>query len=65
MSYEVFGDGLYVADHVLGAGRLRIGTSEAEWSLDRPKRTWTWKTRALVGGMFAAVAAVLVQGVAR
>ncbi len=65
VSYEVFDDGLYVADHVLGAGRLRIGDAEAEWSLDRPKRTWTWKTRAVVGGMFAAVAAVLVQGVTR
>ena len=65
VSYEVFGDGLYVADHVLGPGRLRIGDSEAEWSIDRPKRTWTWKTRAVVGGMFAAVAAAVVQGMAR
>ncbi len=65
VSYEVFGDGLYVADHVLGPGRLRIGDSETQWTLDRPKRTWTWKTRAVVGGMFAAVAAVLVQGMAR
>ena len=65
VSYEVFDDGLYVADHVLGPGRLRIGDSETRWSLDRPKRRWTWKTRAIVGGMLAAVAAVLVQGVAR
>ena len=65
VSYEVFDDGLYVADHVLGPGRLRIGDSETEWTLDRPKRKWTWKTRTVVGGMFAAVAAVLVQGMAR
>ena len=65
VSYEVFDDGLYVADHVLGAGRLRIGDSETGWTLDRPKPRWTWKTRAMVGGMLAAVAAVLVQGVAR
>ena len=55
MSYEVFDDGLYVADHVLGPGRLRIGDSETEWTVGRPKRAWTWKTRAVVGGMFAAV----------
>ena len=65
VSYEVFDDGLYVADHVLGAGRLRIGDSETGWTLDRPKPRWTWKTRAVVGGMLAAVATVLVQGVAR
>ena len=65
VSYEVFDDGLYVADHVLGPGRLRVGDAEAGWTVGRPKRTWTWKTRAVVGGMFAAVAAVLVQGVAR
>ena len=65
VSYEVYDDGLYVADHVLGPGRLRLGDSETQWSLDRPKQRWTWKTRAVVGGMLAAVAAVLVQGVAR
>ena len=65
VSYEVFDDGLYVADHVLGPGRLRIGDSETQWTVGRPERQWTWKTRAVVGGMFAAVAAVLVQGVAR
>ncbi len=65
VSYDVYDDGLYVADHVLGAGRLRIGDSETDWTLGREERTWTWKTRAVVGGMFAAVAAVLVQGLAR
>ncbi|MYN65070.1 MAG: hypothetical protein F4X11_08585 [Acidobacteria bacterium] len=65
VSYEVFDDGLYVADHVLGPGRLRIGDSETQWTVGRSDRKWTWKTRAVVGGMVAAVAAVLVQGLAR
>ncbi len=65
VSYDVHDDGLFVADHVLGAGRLRIGDAETEWSVGRPKRAWTWKTRAVVGGMFAAVAAVLAQGMTR
>ncbi len=65
VSYDVFDDGLYVADHVLGPGRLRIGDSETEWSVGRPERKWTRKTRAVVGGMLAAVAAVLVQGMVR
>ena len=61
----MFDDGLYVADHVLGAGRLRIGDSETEWTVGRAARRWTWKTRAVVGGVFAAVAAVLVEGLAQ
>ena len=65
VTYDLHDDGLYVADHVLGPGRLRIGDSETDWTVDRPRRRWTWKTRAVVGGMFAAVAAVLVQGMAR
>ena len=65
VSYEVFDDGLYVADHVLVPGRLRIGDSETRWSLDRPASRSSWKTRAVVGGMVAALAAVLVQGVTR
>ena len=65
VSYEVHDDGLYVADHVLGAGRLQIRDSETECTVGRSDRTWTWKTRTVVGGIFAAVAAVLVQGLAR
>ena len=65
VSYEVRDDGLYVADHVLGPSRLQIGDSETGWTVGRSERTWTWKTRTVVGGMFAAVAAVLVQGLAR
>lgn len=65
MAYEVHDDGLYVADHVLGPGRLRIGDSETEWAVGRAERRWTWKTRAAVGGMLVVVAAALVQGMAR
>ena len=65
VAYEVYDDGLYVAGHVLGAGRLRIGDAETEWTVGRRQRTWTWTTRAVVGGMFAAVAAVFVQGLTR
>ena len=65
VAYVVHDDGLYVADHVLGPGRLRIGDSETEWAVGRPERKWTWKTRAAVGGMFAAVAALLVRGIVR
>ncbi len=65
VSYEVYDDGLFVADHVLGPGRLRVGDSETDWSVGREERRWTWKTRTVVVGMFAAVAAVLVQGMAR
>ena len=65
VGYEVHEDGLYVADHVLGPGRLRIGDSETEWTVGRPNRTWTWKTRTVVGGVLAAVAVVVVQGMTR
>ncbi len=65
VTYDLHDDGLYVADHVLGAGRLRIGDSETDWTVDRPRPRWTWKARAVVGGMVAAVAAVLVRGMAR
>ena len=65
VSYEVFDDGLYVADHVLGPGRLRIGDAETEWTVGRNEKRWTWKSRAAVGGVVAAVAIALVQGLAR
>ncbi len=65
VTYDLHDDGLYVADHVLGPGRLRIGDSETDWTVDRPRRRWTWKTRAVVGGTFAAVATVLVRGMAQ
>ena len=51
VSYEVFDDGLYVADHVLGPGRLRIGDSETDWSVGRSALTGAgW---ALVGALAA------------
>ena len=43
VSYELFDDGLYVTDHVLGPGRLQIGDSEVEWTVGRPPRRWPWR----------------------
>ena len=65
VSYEVFADGLYVADHVLGAGRLQIGDSQTEWTLERNPGKWPWHARALVGGMVGAVGVVLLHGMMR
>lgn len=65
VAYEVFDDGLYVADHVLGAGRLQIGDSETEWTLDRTPGRWPWGARLVVGGMFGSVAAILLHGMTR
>ena len=66
VAYEVFDDGLYVADHVLGPGRLQIGDSQTEWSIGRAgRREWTPVARAVFGGMVSAVALVLAGGVGR
>lgn len=65
VAYEVFDDGLYVADHVLGAGRLQIGDSQTEWTLERNPGKWPWRARAVVGGMLGAVVVVLLHGMTR
>ena len=65
VSYEVVDDGLYVTDHVLGAGRLQLGETAAGWTLDRDARQPRWTKRAVVVGIAAAVAVVFVQGLAR
>ena len=65
VSYEVVDDGLYVTDHVLGAGRLQLGDAAAGWTIERDDRQPRWTRRAVVGGIAAAVAVVLVQGLAR
>ena len=59
VTYRLFEDGLYVADHVVGAGRLRIGNDETDWSVRGERRNsgWSWKA---AGGMAAAVAAAFV-----
>lgn len=64
VSYEVFDDGLYVVDHVLGAGRLQIGDSQTEWTLER-NRGWPWGVRLLAGGMAGSVVAILLHGMTR
>ena len=65
VAYEVFGDGLYVADHVLGAGRLQIGDSETEWTLERDRGQWSTGARLVAGGMVVTVAAILLHGMTR
>lgn len=65
VSYDVVDDGLYVTDHVLGAGRLQLGDAAAGWTLEREARQPRWTRRTVVGGIAAAVAVVLVQGLVR
>ena len=65
VAYEVFDDGLYVADHVLGAGRLQIGDSETEWTLERDRGRWSTGARLVAGGMLTTVAAILLHGMTR
>ena len=65
VAYEVFDDGLYVTDHVLGPGRLQIGDSQTEWTLERDRGRWSWGARLAAGGMLATVAAILLHGMTR
>ena len=65
VAYDVVDDGLYVTDHVLGAGKLQLGEAAAGWTLEQDTRQPRWTRRAVVGGIAAAVAVVFVQGVAR
>ena len=58
MAYQLHDDGLYVADHVLGPGRLVIGELWTEWGDVRPrpqqpmsKRTGYTIAAAIVGGI--------------
>ena len=58
VAYQLHDDGLYVADHVLGPGRLVIGELWTEWGDVRPrpqqpisKRKAYSMTAALVGGI--------------
>ena len=63
VAYTVSDDGLYIADHVLGPGHLRIGDTETDWTLTQQDRPWM--SRAVVGGLLAIVATMLMQGVVR
>ena len=65
VAYEVFDDGLYVIDHVLGASRLQIGDSETEWTLKRDQGQWSPGARLVAGGMVVTVAAILLHGMTR
>ena len=61
VAYDVREDGLYVADHVLGPGRLRIGAAQTEWAVGEERDHWPWPVRALVGGMLGTAALVLLK----
>ena len=57
VAYSLHDDGLYVADHVLGPGRLVIGDLWTEWDDVRPRprqpmsrRRAGWTAAAIVGG---------------
>lgn len=53
VAYELFDDGLYVANHVLRSGRLQVGDAETGWSIAGSRsRWWSWKKVAAlaVGG---------------
>ena len=64
VAYRVDADGLYIADHVLGAGRLRIGNEETDWwfGSDGPQSGWTWTPTGIVGGIAAAVLMMFLVG---
>ncbi|MCY4075330.1 MAG: TrbG/VirB9 family P-type conjugative transfer protein [Acidobacteria bacterium] len=61
VAYDVREDGLYVADHVLGPGRLRIGAAQTEWAVGKAAGRWPWPVRALAGGMLGAAAFLLLK----
>ena len=53
VAYELFEDGLYVADHVLRSGQLQVGDSETGWSVAGSRsRWWSWQKAVVlaVGG---------------
>ena len=58
VAYELYDDGLYVADHVLGPGRLVIGNLWTEWGDTRPRPRQPMSKRKVV-----TIAAALVGGV--
>ena len=66
VAYALYDDGLYVADHVLGPGRLVVGERWTEWGdrRPRPRQPWSMRRRlstaaAMIG---SAVAVFWVAG---
>ena len=65
VTYRLFEDGLYVTDHVLGAGRLRIGEEETDWWVGarRPDKAWTPRRKILVGVIGSAALLFFMGGI--
>ena len=60
VAYALYDDGLYVADHVLGPGRLVVGERWTEWGDRRPRPRQPWSMRLRIG----AAAAIIGSAVA-
>ena len=55
VAYDLYDDGLYVADHVLGPGRLVVGERWTEWGDRRPRPRQPWSMRRRVGTAAAMI----------
>ena len=65
VSYRLFEDGLYVTDHVLGAGRLRIGEEQTDWWVGarRPEKGWSLRRKVAVGVIGSAALLFFMGGI--
>ena len=62
VAYELHDGGLYVADHVLGPGRLVIGDLWTEWGDVRPRPRQPWSLRRRVWSAAAIVGSAVAVG---
>ena len=62
VAYELHDDGLYVADHVLGPGRLVIGDLWTEWGDSRPRPRQPMSKRRAVSTAAAVVGGAIAVG---
>ena len=62
VAYELHDDGLYVADHVLGPGRLMIGELWTEWGDVRPRPRQPMSKRKAMSAAVAVVAGAIAVG---
>ena len=62
VAYQLHDDGLYVADHVLGPGRLVIGELWTEWADVRPRPRQPLSKRRAVSTAAAVVGGTIAVG---
>ena len=62
VAYELYDDGLYVADHVLGPGRLVIGELWTEWGDVRPRPRQPMSRRRAMSTAVAVVGGAITLG---